>query len=70
MEPHSVAVRLGEPHCRVSVPLTQAEVLGEARHWGDSNPEARPEWARIVADLRPEDQLRMVDCVRAARLSR
>ena len=65
MEPHSVAARLGEPQCRVSVPLTQAEALGLARSWGDPNPEARPEWAKIVAELRPGDQLRMVDCVRA-----
>jgi len=65
MEPHSFAKRLGEPHCRVSIPLTQTEVLGEARRWGDPNPEARPEWVTIVAEIRPGDQLRMVDCVRS-----
>lgn len=65
MEPHSVAKRLGEPDCRVSIPLTQEEVLAEARRWGDPNPEARPEWAKILAELRPGDQLQMVDCVRA-----
>jgi len=65
MEPQSVAKRLGEPHCKASIPLSQDEVLTEARRWGDPNPQIRPEWVKIVADMRPGDQLRMIDCVRA-----
>jgi hypothetical protein len=64
MEPHSVAKRLGVPHCQVSIPLSQTEVLEEARRWGDPIGEFRPEWAKIVAELKPGDQLRMIDCVR------
>ncbi len=64
MEPPSVARQLGVPRCRVSVPLTQAEALREARSWGNPNPEANPAWAKIVADTQPGDQLRLIDCMR------
>jgi hypothetical protein len=64
MEPRSVAKRLGVPHCRVSTPLNQEEVLREARVLGEPSPEARPEWAEIISELQPGDQLRMIDCVR------
>lgn len=64
LEPAAVARQLGVPRCRASVPLTQEEVLGDARRWGDPHPESRPEWLKIIAEIRPGDQLRMIDCIR------
>lgn len=51
--------------CRASIPLTQAELLSDTRQWGDPDPEARPQWLKILAEFRPGDQLRMIDCIRA-----
>src|SRR4051812_39373444 len=65
MEPHSVAKRLRVPNCQVSVPLTQSELLEEAHRGGDPITESRTEWAKIVSELKPGDQLRLVDCVRS-----
>ena len=64
MESHSVAERLGVPHCQVSIPLSQTEVLEEARRGGDAITESRPEWTKILSELKPGDQLRMIDCMR------
>ncbi len=62
-EPASVAKRLGIPHCRVSVPITQSEVLLNARRDGDVQTEFRSEWAKIVATSQPGDELRKVVCI-------
>jgi hypothetical protein len=63
MDRRAVAKRLGEPDCRASVPLTQAQLLELARRGGDPNVEDRPEWAKIVAELLPGDELRLINCV-------
>jgi hypothetical protein len=65
MEPRSVSKRLGEPDCRVSIPLSQAEVLDLAGRWGHPITASRPEWKKMVAEFEPEDQLRLIDCVKA-----
>lgn len=63
MEPKSVARNLGLQECRVSVPLSQSDVIGLVKRWDNvSNPEGNPEWIEIVANQRSEDQLRMVSC--------
>ena len=67
MESASVAKRLGVPRCKVSVPMTQDEVLTSAKSWGDPHAETRGEWAEILATTQPGDQLRLVDCVKADR---
>jgi hypothetical protein len=59
----SVAKRLGVPHCRVSLPISQSEVLLNAKRDGDAHPETREEWAKIVATSRPGDELRKVVCI-------
>ena len=64
MEALSVAKRLGFPRCKVSVPMSQDEVLQSAKRWGDPYAETRSEWAAIVAAAQPGDQLRLVDCIR------
>ena len=66
-EPASVASRLGFPGCRVSVPLSQPEVIEGAKRMGNPNPESYPEWIKMAASIRPGDQLRLLDCLRASR---
>lgn len=64
MESASVATRLGYPHCKVSVPMSQDEVIASERWRGDPITETRDEWTTILAATQPGDQLRLVDCVR------
>jgi len=63
MEKVSVSKRLGVAGCRVSVPMSQDEVLLLARADGNPHPESLFEWGEIVAAARPGDQLRLVDCL-------
>lgn len=65
MEPASVSKRLGVPGCKVSVPMSQNEVLVSAREWGDPNPETRSDWAAMLAASEPADEFRLVDCIKA-----
>jgi hypothetical protein len=67
MEPKSIARELGFPSCRVSVPLSQAEVIADAKRMGNPKPESYPEWIEMTASIRSGDQLRLVDCLRANR---
>ncbi|WP_426687236.1 hypothetical protein [Rhodanobacter ginsengiterrae] len=63
MEPRSIAKRLGLPNCRVSVPLSQSEVIDAVKRWDNyPNPEKNQEWIEITSNLVPGDQLRMVSC--------
>lgn len=59
----SIAKRFRVPRCRVSVPLTQEQVLLAAKQQGDPYTEKRPEWARIKREAKPGDQLRQVICL-------
>ena len=58
-----IAKQYGVPRCKVSVPLTQDEVLRAAQLQGDPHPEERPEWAEIVKAISPSDELRQVICL-------
>ena len=63
MEPRSVAEKLGFPDCKISVPLSPDEVVKLGRELKIyPNPAEDPEWSRMVAIRRPEDQLRRVSC--------
>ncbi len=64
MEPCAVAKRLGLTGCRVSIPLTPTEVIEQAKRDGDPRPESRPEWIRMLNEVRSGDQFRLVNCVR------
>ncbi len=63
MEPARIASEFGFPKCRVSVPLTENEVLENARLTGVSAPETQTDWAEVKAARRGGDQLRLVSCV-------
>ncbi|SFR94305.1 hypothetical protein SAMN05216570_0964 [Dyella sp. OK004] len=67
MEPRSIAKQLGFPSCLVSVPLSQSEVIEDAKRMGNPKPEHYPEWIEMSASIQPGDQLRLVDCLRANR---
>lgn len=64
MAPRSVSDKLGLAGCRVSVPLTEREVIQNAKLDGNPHPEDNYEWSRIVARKRPGDVLRQVSCDR------
>jgi hypothetical protein len=63
MESARVASEVGFPKCRVSVPLTEEEVLVTARLTGISAPETQADWPEMKAAYRAGDQLRFVSCV-------
>ena len=63
MEPAHVANEVGFPKCRVSVPLSQDEVLENARLSGVPAPETQIDWAKMKAAYRLGDQFRFVSCV-------
>lgn len=67
MESVAVAKRLGVPNCRVSVPLSQAEVIQHAKRDGNPNPGESHEWVKLVREMQPSDQLRLIDCLEARR---
>lgn len=62
MEGRSVANRLDLPSCRVSVPLSQTEVIENAKRDGNPNPELNHEWIEMAAKIMPGDTLRLVKC--------
>ena len=67
MEPKLIAKHLGLPDCRVSVPLSQSEVIEDAKRVGTPYPEKYLEWIKMTTTMQPGDQLRLVNCLRASR---
>ena len=61
-----MARQLGVPYCKVSVPMTESEVIAHAKTDGNPNPEGT-DWADLVSKIQPGDQLRLVNCFGAAR---
>jgi hypothetical protein len=67
MEPKSIAKQLGLPYCRVSVPLSQSEVMEDAKRMDIPDPETYVEWIKMKSSIQPGDQLRLVNCFTASR---
>jgi len=67
MEPKSIAKQLGRPYCRVSVPLSQSEVMEDAKRMHTPDPEQYVEWIEMKSKIQPEDQLRLVNCFGTSR---
>lgn len=63
----SEAKQLGFPNCRVSVPLSQSEVIEDAKLIGNPHPEDDPEWIAITKNIQSGDHLRAVDCLNEER---
>lgn len=58
-----IAAQFGVPHCKVSVPISQAEALAHLERWYGIHLEERSDWHAMVEATRPGDQLRQVICV-------
>lgn len=69
MEPKSAAKRLGVGGCRVSIPLSQTELIADARKVGNPNPEDDPQWIKLISSLQPGDQLRVINCLNTRRMT-
>ncbi|HET8553283.1 MAG TPA: hypothetical protein VFL78_00490 [Rhodanobacteraceae bacterium] len=65
MAPKTLANKLGFTGCEVSVPLSQSEVIEDAKRIGNPHPEEYPQWIAITKNLRPGDQLRLVTCLQS-----
>jgi hypothetical protein len=61
-EPRSVAKQLGMPSCRVTVPLSESEVVETLGRYHGIEPEENPEWVAITSNHQPGDQIRVFDC--------
>ena len=63
MEPKSISKQLALPTCRVSVPLSESEVVDRLRRFDNiENPETYPDWIAITSGYRSGDQIRMLSC--------
>lgn len=67
MEPKSIAKQLGLPYCRVSVPLSQSEVIEDAKRMDIPDPETYVEWIEMKSNIQSGDQLRLVNCLGTSR---
>ena len=67
MEPKSIAKQLGFPYCRVSVPLTQSEVMEDAKRMDIPDPETYVEWIKMKSNIQPGDQVRLLNCFGTSR---
>lgn len=62
-----MAKHLGFPECSVSVPLSESEVLEDAKRVGNPNPENDQEWIEMTKNIQPTDELRVVNCLNSSR---
>jgi hypothetical protein len=67
MEPKSIAKQIGFPYCKVSVPLSQSEVIEEAKRMDIPDPEKYVGWIKMKSNIQPGDQLRLVNFFTASR---
>jgi hypothetical protein len=59
------AARLGYEGCRLSKPLTQAEMMGRAMSGGYEQSRAHTDWDELIAKYAAGDQVYFVDCRKA-----
>jgi hypothetical protein len=59
-----VAARLGYEGCRVSKPLTMAQVMAKDMSGGNGANRAHPDWDELIAKYAPGDQVYFIDCGR------
>jgi hypothetical protein len=64
-EPGSLAGRLGFEGCRLSKPLTKAQVMERDMGGGNEAGRAHPDWDEIIAKYAAGDQIYFVDCRKA-----
>ena len=65
----SVAGRLGYEGCRLSKPLTMAQVMAMDMSGGNGANRAHPDWDALIDKYAAGDQVYFVDCRKAERSS-
>ena len=60
----AVAARLGFDGCKLSKPLTIAEVMAKDMSGGNGASRAHPDWDELIARRQSGDQVYFVDCRR------
>ena len=63
-KPAAVAARLGFDGCKLSKPLTIAEVMAKDMSGGNGASRAHPDWDELIARRQSGDQVYFVDCRR------
>jgi hypothetical protein len=58
----TLAVRLGYEGCRVSKPLTMAQVMAKDMSGGNQGSRAHPDWDALLDEYAAGDQIYFVDC--------
>ena len=58
----SVAGHLGYEGCRLSKPLTMAQVMAKDMSGGNGANRAHPDWDELIAKYAPGDQIYFIDC--------
>jgi hypothetical protein len=61
----TLAARLGYEGCRLSKPLTMAQVMAKDMSGGDAAGRSHPDWDAVIDKYAPGDQIYFVDCRRA-----
>ena len=64
-EPGSLAGRLGFEGCRLSKPLTKAQVMAIDMSGGNEAGRAHPDWDEMIAKYAAGDQIYFIDCRKA-----
>lgn len=64
-KPAALAARLGFDGCKLSKPLTIAQVMAKDMSGGNGASRAHPDWDALVAKYQSSDQVYFVDCRRA-----
>jgi hypothetical protein len=58
----SLAGRLGYEGCRLSKPLTKADIMGRAMSGGYEQSRAHSDWDALIAKYATGDQVYFIDC--------
>jgi hypothetical protein len=61
----AIAARLGHDGCRLSKPLTIAQVMAKDMSGGNEANRAHPDWDELIAKYASGDRVYFIDCRRA-----
>jgi hypothetical protein len=61
----ALAARLGYEGCRLSKPLTMAQVMAKDMSGGNAASRSHPDWDALIDKYAPGDQIYFIDCRKA-----
>jgi len=64
-KPDAIAARLGYEGCRLSKPLTMAEVMAKDMSGGNGANRAHPDWDALIDKYAAGDQIYFIECRKA-----